>query len=387
MRSNLIWKDSLRGDSSKSASNVPVIGSLVPPSTFVSSITTPSSLFTPSITDVTFSSNSSQVLAACGKYVHVYSAYDGSLIKPLEGHTMPVTCITCSRDGKYIATGGLDKQVIIWNTSLNGILKFAHSEPIKRVAFNPVTHHLASVTMRDFGFWFAECKQVEKFQSAEKINCAAWSTDGHYLALGLQDGSVSIRNRSGNELSTVKVMDQMSPSGLGGIFSSSASNSYNSGKGSSVLAVAFSPRKGESEVEILAIADQNQVLSFYDLNGKQIGKEKQIGFYCMSLDFSLNGEFVLLSGSNKATNLYTREGIFIGSVGENSSSSWVMACAFDSPATHIAMATQDGDLMVFEVLFSTVHSLYHEHYAYRNSMTDVIIHNLLTEEKGKFIRS
>ena len=388
MRGNLIWKDSLKSESNKSISNVPFVGSsFLPASTFVSNIGTNSSsassqIFTPAITDVIFNHNSSQILAACGKSIHVYSAYDGTLIKPLEGHTLPVTCISCSKDGKHIASGSIDRQVIIWNSNLTGTLKFSHSEPIKHICFNPVTNHLVSVTNKDFGFWFSDCKQVEKHQiSMTSITCATWSTDGHYLALGLLDGSVSIRNRSGTEIYSIQPGDQISPSGLTGIFANSYTSNHIT-KPVPVLAVAFSPRKGDSDVEILAIADQNQILSFYDLNGKQIGKEKQIGFYCLSLEFSLNGEFLLLSGSNKAANLYTREGIFIGAVGENQSSSWVMASAFDLPATHIAMATQDGDLMVYEVLFSTVHSLYHEHYAYRNSMTDVIIHNLLTEEKG-----
>lgn len=46
------------------------------------------------------------------------------------------------------------------------------------------------------------------------------------------------------------------------------------------------------------------------------------------------------------------------------------------------MGSEDGEVAVYELLFSTVHSLYREHYAYRNSMTDVIIQHLMTEEKG-----
>ena len=43
---------------------------------------------------------------------------------------------------------------------------------------------------------------------------------------------------------------------------------------------------------------------------------------------------------------------------------------------------QDGSVAVYELTFSTVHSLYKERYAFRENMTDVIIQHLITEEKG-----
>lgn len=382
MRSNLIWKDSLKGESNKFTLNAPVIGSILPPSTFVSSTWTSPSPNTQSVTvtGITFSTDGSKIFVSSGKCIHVYNSNDGNVIQTLAGHTMTVTCVSCSRDGEFFASGSLDKSIIIWKSNnLNGLVKFSHSDAIKCVSFNPVTHHLVSVTSRDFGFWSPECKQVNKYQLS-MINCVAWSTDGYNLAFGLHEGGISIRNRLGNEIHKIQLNNQLSPSGK---FSSNTGFSVFS-KFNPILGIAFSPRKGDTETDILAIVDQNQVLSFYDLNGKQIGKEKQIGFYCMSLEFSLNGEFLLLCGSNKAANLYTREGIFIGSIGENTTFSWILSASFNSSSSHVALGSEEGDVMVYELHFSTVHSLYHEHYAYRNSMTDVIIHNLLTEEKGIF---
>lgn len=43
---------------------------------------------------------------------------------------------------------------------------------------------------------------------------------------------------------------------------------------------------------------------------------------------------------------------------------------------------QDGTIAFFQLIFSTVHGLYKDRYAYRDSMTDVIVQHLITEQKG-----
>jgi len=47
-----------------------------------------------------------------------------------------------------------------------------------------------------------------------------------------------------------------------------------------------------------------------------------------------------------------------------------------------AVGSQDGTVAIYELTFSTVHSLYKERYAFRENMSDVIIQHLITEEKG-----
>lgn len=47
-----------------------------------------------------------------------------------------------------------------------------------------------------------------------------------------------------------------------------------------------------------------------------------------------------------------------------------------------AVCSQDGSLAVYELMYSTVHSLYKERYAYRDNMTDVIVQHLISEQKG-----
>jgi intraflagellar transport protein 122 len=74
-------------------------------------------------------------------------------------------------------------------------LPFSHNDAIQCLAYNPVSHHLASCAISDFAFWSAEQKAVQKHKSSARICACAWTNDGQYLALGLSNGCVSIRNK------------------------------------------------------------------------------------------------------------------------------------------------------------------------------------------------
>jgi len=49
--------------------------------------------------------------------------------------------------------------------------------------------------VNDFGFWAPEKKSVDKHKVPAKINTCAWTPDGLYIALGLANGAVTIRNK------------------------------------------------------------------------------------------------------------------------------------------------------------------------------------------------
>ncbi|KAF4739891.1 hypothetical protein FOZ62_015706, partial [Perkinsus olseni] len=47
----------------------------------------------------------------------------------------------------------------------------------------------------------------------------------------------------------------------------------------------------------------------------------------------------------------------------------------------VVIGTENGDVAAHHITFSTVHGLYKDRYAYRDNMTDVVLHHLASDEK------
>ncbi|XP_074986386.1 intraflagellar transport protein 122 homolog isoform X5 [Caretta caretta] len=142
-----------------------------------------------------------------------------------------------------------------------------------------------------------------------------------------------------------------------------------------------SPRDTSSDEhnDILAVADWGQRLSFFQLSGKQIGKDRVLNFDPCCISYFSKGEYILMGGSDKQVSLYTKDGVRLGTIGDQSS--WVWTCKVKPDSNYVAIGCQDGTISFYQLIFSTVHGLYKDRYAYRDSMTDVIVQHLITEQK------
>ncbi|NWX88011.1 IF122 protein, partial [Nothoprocta pentlandii] len=321
----------------------------------------------------------------------VYDTSDGTLIQPLKGHKDTVYCVAYAKDGKY-HFGSLLFHVIIWTSKLEGILKYTHNDSIQCVSYNPLTHQLASCSSSDFGLWSPEQKSVSKHKTNSKITCCSWTNDGQYLALGMFNGIVSIRNKNGEE----KVKIERTGGAASPIWSicwnpsSRWENFWNRANEDEEESVhsyleelpILNSRPGSSQDEhndILAVADWGQKLSFYQLSGKQIGKDRILNFDPCCVSYFTKGEYILLGGSDKQVSLFTKDGVRLGTIGEQSS--WVWTCKVKPDSNYVVIGCQDGTISFYQLIFSTVHGLYKDRYAYRDNMTDVIVQHLITEQK------
>ncbi|XP_026713375.1 intraflagellar transport protein 122 homolog isoform X2 [Athene cunicularia] len=171
------------------------------------------------------------------------------------------------------------------------------------------------------------------------------------------NGIVSIRNKNGEE--KVKI-------------------ERTGGASSPIWSICWNPSRDERN-DILAVADWGQKLSFYQLSGKQIGKDRLLNFDPCCVSYFTKGEYILLGGSDKQVSLFTKDGVRLGTIGEQSS--WVWTCKVKPDSNYVAVGCQDGTISFYQLIFSTVHGLYKDRYAYRDSMTDVIVQHLITEQK------
>ncbi|ESL10984.1 hypothetical protein TRSC58_01275 [Trypanosoma rangeli SC58] len=293
------------------------------------------------------------VVVACGVRVLAYDASTGSIIHSLKGHTDTVYCVSCSHDGKTLASGGADKTVILWNNKWEGVLKYQHKESVQALAYNPSTGQLASVASSDYGVWSPDQAKVGKNTLPSKGLCVAWSRDGQLLAIGLFDGTVLLVSPSVSE----KVVIQRS---------------------APVWTLAFSPT-AENGLDVLVVGSWDRRLSFYNAQGKSISKEKELPCDPCCVSFYGNGNFLLVSGSDHKVTLYTKDGNMLVDV--VNADDWVWSACQRPGSPQICYGTNDGKLSVIEITVPTVHSIYHDQYVYRDNMTDIVVHQLTLEKK------
>ncbi|XP_055909537.1 intraflagellar transport protein 122 homolog [Eupeodes corollae] len=299
------------------------------------------------------------LVVAAGDRVLIYDPIDGSVLNTLKAHKDTVHCIAYAKDGKKFATGGADKSVIIWTNKLEGLLKYSHGDAIQCLSFNPVSHHLASCSTSDFAYWSSEQKAVQKNKVSYRINSCAWTNDGQYLVLGLSNGTISIRNKSGEEKSRIE---------------------RPGGSSSAIFGVQCSPAANSSSIDTIAVADWNQTLSFHTLGGQMIGKERALGFDPLCLTYFPNGENLIVSGCCRSLQIFTKEGIRLGTLGD-AFDSWIWSVALHPSGFAYAVGCQDGTLACYSIASSTVHALYRDRYAFRENMCDVIIQHLISNSK------
>eukprot|EP00817_Percolomonadidae_sp_ATCC50343_P007795 CAMPEP_0117420108 /NCGR_PEP_ID=MMETSP0758-20121206/1516_1 /TAXON_ID=63605 /ORGANISM="Percolomonas cosmopolitus, Strain AE-1 (ATCC 50343)" /LENGTH=951 /DNA_ID=CAMNT_0005201535 /DNA_START=652 /DNA_END=3504 /DNA_ORIENTATION=- len=86
---------------------------------------------------------------------------------------------------------------------------------------------------------------------------------------------------------------------------------------------------------------------------------------------------MVIAGSNKKATLWKKEGIKLCDICETSN--WIWSAKPRPNDNYVAVGTEDGDVKVYQLMFSTVHGLHEDQYAYRSLMTDVVVQDLVTE--------
>uniref|UniRef100_A0A8R1TUJ1 Intraflagellar transport protein 122 homolog n=1 Tax=Onchocerca volvulus TaxID=6282 RepID=A0A8R1TUJ1_ONCVO len=320
--------------------------------------------------DLAFKPDGSELLVAADTKVLIYDGTDGTLLQSLKGHKDLVYAVAFSYNGENFASGSADRSVIIWTEQHEGTLKYIHNEAVQCLAFSPITCFLLSCAISDFGIWTQLEKSVSKQRTSSRCVCCSWSCDGQLYAIGMFDGTVSLRSAS-NSLEIKKIER---PSG------------------EPVWALAFAGPRSTADASwhcdaniqrstfgaLLVLVDWGQTAAFYDLEGNQLFQEdKKLGYDPTAIEFFNYGQFLIICGSNRQVTLYSREGTALGTVAQMDT--WVWTVKARPNTNTIIVGCVDGTLACYQLMFSTVHGLHKERYAYRENMTEVVVQHLANQ--------
>ncbi|KAK7201717.1 intraflagellar transport protein 122 [Novymonas esmeraldas] len=307
----------------------------------------------PPINSVCYSPSGDFVVASCGVRVLVYAASTGTLLHSLKGHQNTIYCVDYAADGKRFASGGADRTVIVWSSKGEGIVKYQHKESIQALAHNPGSSQLASVSSIDWGLWSPEQPKVSKYSLPSKGLCAAWTPNGKTLAIGLLDGTIMLLDKGLDEKVRIR-------------------------RPAPVWTLAFSPLR-ENGVDVLAVGSWDQRLSFYNLTGTPVGRERELDFDPCSLSYFNDGEYILLSGSDHKVTLFTNDGNRLIEVA--GADDWIWSARQRPRQKQLVCGTNDGAISCIDITVTTVHAIYNDQYVYRKDMTNLVVHQLSLDRK------
>jgi WD40 repeat protein len=154
------------------------------------------------VNDVAFSRDSAQLVAATGQAglfgeARLWNVADGRMIRTFRGHRDSLYAVALSPDGRTLATGSYDQQIILWNVATGAQLRTltGHSGAVFALAFHPGGRLLASASGdRTAKLWDTTTgERLETFgQPLEDQYTVAFSPDGTRLAAAGADHRIRI---------------------------------------------------------------------------------------------------------------------------------------------------------------------------------------------------
>lgn len=154
------------------------------------------------VTDVVFSADGKQIWGASGEpglfgEVSVWEVLSGNLLTTLRGHKDSLYAMALSVDGKLLATGGYDQQIILWDAPAGQPLATlsGHSGAVFDLQLRGDGKLLASASAdRTIKLWdTTSWQRLETFgQSLAELFAVALSPDGRRVAAGGVDSRIRL---------------------------------------------------------------------------------------------------------------------------------------------------------------------------------------------------
>jgi intraflagellar transport protein 122 len=146
------------------------------------------------------------------------------------------------------------------------------------------------------------------------------------------------------------------------------------------------PASSAADDEMIVIGVWNKTLAFHKLlpdGNTKVHVERAIKYYPCGMNTANSGnaknQYLLVSGSNKKLCLYSKDGVQLSELITNDS--WIMSNANQKYGEKMLIGTHSGHVEMNNLTFDSVHTFYQEKYAFRENLTDIVIHHLAGDRK------
>ncbi len=239
-------------------------------------------------------------------------------------HSSAVMCTAYSPDGRFLASGGYDNTVKLWNVENGKMIRNfrGHDGIIKDAAFSPDGMRLATAGMDGTVRIWGIDGSLEAVMDGHMFGavCVAFSADGKLIASGGEDCTLKIWDSSGALLESVEL-------------------GY-----SPVMSVAFSPDP-EPERLLLATADDDLV-KLWSPNGRLLRVLEGHTDDVKSVAFSPDGKYILSAGDDSRLLLWSRDGELTRTFAGHAS--WVEEAVFSPDGRSIASAGMENVIKLWK---------------------------------------